>query len=196
MKQNSKLDESYQQAVREAADVIKRGGVILYPTDTVWGLGCDATNEEAVQRIFKIKQRAESKAMLLLIDTDAKLPGLVREVPEIAYALIDAAIKPLTIIYPGGRNVAPSLLPEEKSIGIRITREAFSQALCKAVRVPVVSTSANLSGDPTPRTFKEISETIKSAVDYIVPIRQEETTPAQPSEIIALGVSGEVKVIR
>ena len=190
------LPKDYKDAVRKAAEIIKKGGVILYPTDTIWGLGCDATNEQAVQRIYQIKKRAESKSMLILIDTDAKLPGLMEEVPFIAYDLIDAAIKPLTIIYPKGRNVAPSLLPEERTIGIRITQETFSQALCKAIRVPLVSTSANISGDPSPTTFSEISDEIKEAVDYVVPIRQQEAEPAKASEIIALGIHGEVKIIR
>ncbi len=196
MKQLTNLTDEYKIALREAADVIKKGGVILYPTDTIWGLGCDATNEDAVQRIYQIKKRSESKSMLILIDSDAKLPGLVQEVPAIAYDLIDAAVNPLTIIYPKGRNVAPSLLPEEQTIGIRITRETFSQALCKAVRVPLVSTSANISGTPAPSVFADITDEIKNAVDYIVPLRQQETIPAKASEIIALGLHGEVKIIR
>ncbi|MBB6275257.1 L-threonylcarbamoyladenylate synthase [Porphyromonas circumdentaria] len=196
MKQIEPLTNDYKQAVREAAEVVKKGGIILYPTDTIWGLGCDATNEQAVQRIYKIKKRAESKSMLILIDTDAKLSGLMEEVPSIAYDLIDASVSPLTIIYPKGRNVAPSLLSEERTIGIRITKEAFSQALCKAIRVPLVSTSANLSGDSSPSIFSEISSEIKEAVDYIVPVRQKETTPAKASQIIALGIHGEVKIIR
>ena len=187
--QRNTLTEEYKKAVQEASKVVKAGGIILYPTDTIWGLGCDATNEEAVQRIF-------TKAMLLLIDSDAKLPGLVREVPDIAYQLIDAAVSPLTLIYPGGRNVAPSLIAPEGTLGIRITHEAFSQALCAAIRVPLVSTSANLSGQPAPKIFAEISEEIKAAVDYVVPVRQDECTPARPSEIISIGLGGEVKILR
>ena len=184
--QRNTLTEEYKKAVQEASKVVKAGGIILYPTDTIWGLGCDATNEEAVQRIFTLKGRAESKAMLLLIDSDAKLPGLVREVPDIAYQLIDA----------GGRNVASSLIAPEGTLGIRITHEAFSRALCAAVRVPLVSTSANLSGQPAPKIFAEISEEIKAAVDYVVPVRQDECTPARPSEIISIGLGGEVKILR
>lgn len=194
--QRNTLTEEYKKALREAASVIKKGGIILYPTDTIWGLGCDATNEEAVQRIFTLKKRAESKAMLLLIDTDAKLPGLVRQVPDIAYQLIDAAVAPLTLIYPEGRNVAPSLISEEGTLGIRITHETFSNALCAMVRVPLVSTSANISGEPSPQTFSAISEEIKAGVDYIVPVRQEESAPTRPSEIIAIGAGGEVKILR
>ncbi len=194
--QRNTLTEEYKRAVQEASKVVKAGGIILYPTDTIWGLGCDATNEEAVQRIFTLKGRAESKAMLLLIDSDAKLRGLVREVPDIAYQLIDAAVSPLTLIYPGGRNVASSLIAPEGTLGIRITHEAFSRALCAAVRVPLVSTSANLSGQPAPKIFAEISEEIKAAVDYVVPVRQDECTPARPSEIISIGLGGEVKILR
>lgn len=194
--EHSTLPESYKKAVDEAAEVIRKGGVILYPTDTIWGLGCDATNEKAVERIYSIKQRAESKAMILLVDSDAKIQGLVREVPDIAWQLIDAAISPLTIIYPGGRNVAPQLLPPEGTIGIRITQEIFSQALCKKIRVPLVSTSANISGTPSPQSFVDISEEIIHAVDYVVPVRQNEYAPQRASEIIAVGLGGEIKVLR
>ncbi len=190
------MNEDLKNIAKETAQHIKDGKVILYPTDTIWGLGCDATNEKAVQRIYEIKKRTDEKKMLLLIDTDAKLPGLVDQVPDIAYNLIDVAVNPLTIIYPNGKNVAPSLLSPEKTIGIRITKEAFSHLLCQMARVPIVSTSANISGTPFPSCFSEISEEIKNAVDYIVPIYQNRKDKMQPSEIIALGTSGEVKVIR
>ncbi|KXB37304.1 Sua5/YciO/YrdC/YwlC family protein [Bacteroidales bacterium KA00251] len=190
------LSKEWQAAVLEAAKVVKAGGVILYPTDTIWGIGCDATNEKAVERIFTIKERPSNKAMLLLIDSDAKLPWLVKEVPSIAYDLIDSAVHPLTIIYPGARHVAPALIPEEGTLGIRITRELFSQSLCKNIGVPLVSTSANLSGHPSPRTFAEIDPEIIHRVDYVVPVRQNETAPHTPSEIIKLGVHNEVEIIR
>lgn len=185
-----------KEDLEQAVLTMRKGGVILYPTDTIWGIGCDATNSEAVKRIYKIKQRSDSKAMLVLTDTDAKLPGLMREVPELAYDMIDMAIKPLTIIYPEARNIAPELIAEDGSIGIRLTKEIFSNALCKKMGVPIVSTSANISGQPSPKFFHQISEEVKSQVDYIVRFRQEDETGASPSQIIKLGIHGEIKVIR
>ena len=159
--------------IKKACQVMREGGVILYPTDTIWGIGCDATNEEAVRRVYEIKQRADSKAMLVLVDTPVKVDFYVQDVPEIAWDLIDLADKPLTIIYSGARNLAPNLLAEDGSVGIRVTNEAFSQRLCQQFRKAIVSTSANISGQPSPHNFSEISEEIKSAVDYIVSYRQE-----------------------
>lgn len=196
MNNKSVLPEQWKSIIKEAAEVVKRGGVILYPTDTIWGIGCDATNESAVKRIYEIKKRSDHKAMLLLIDNDAKLGGLVQEIPSMAYDLIDMSTKPLTIIYQGAKNVAPSLLGEDGSVGIRITQEPFSKALCAAVRVPLVSTSANLSGEKSPQTFQDIQEEIKKQVDYIVPIRQEETDVKQASTIISLGIHNEIKILR
>ena len=194
--EKEELSVEAREAIREAVRVLRGGGVILYPTDTIWGIGCDATNEAAVKRVFEIKHRPTSKAMLLLIDSDAKLPGLVREVPSIAYDLIDVAVRPLTLIYPGARNVAPELIAEDGSVGIRITREPFSRALCRVAGVPLVSTSANVSGEPSASCYAEISAEILQAVDYIVPVRQEEPSGAHASEIIAVGVDGSVKIIR
>ena len=182
--------------ITNAIKVLQEGGVILYPTDTIWGIGCDATNEAAVERIFNIKKRADSKAMLLLADSPAKLGYYIEEVPDMAWDLIELATKPLTIIYPGGRNLAKNLLADDGSVGIRITREPFSHRLCERFRKPIVSTSANLSGDPAPTFFAEIADEVKEAVDYIVTYRRDDTAPAQPSGIIKLGVRGEIKVIR
>ena len=142
-----------KEEVKKAVEVMRRGGVILYPTDTVWGIGCDATNAEAIARIYEIKRRVESKSMIVLVDSEVKVDGYVREVPDIAWDLIEVADKPLTIIYDGAKNLPENLVAEDGSIAIRITRERFSQELCKMMRVPVVSTSANVSGEPTPRTF-------------------------------------------
>ena len=179
-----------------AIKVLQEGGVILYPTDTIWGIGCDATNEAAVERIFNIKQRADSKAMLLLADSPAKLNYYVKEVPDLAWDLIELSTKPLTIIYPGARNLAKNLLAEDGSVGIRITQEVFSHHLCERFRKPIVSTSANLSGQAAPAFFAEIADEIKDAVDYIVEYRRTDNIPAQPSGIIKLGTGGEIKVIR
>lgn len=194
--QRALLPKEWQEVVREAAKVIQSGGVILYPTDTIWGIGCDATNEDAVKRVFEIKERPSNKSMLLLLDNEAKLPWLVKEVPSMAYDLIECAVHPLTIIYPGARHVAPQLISEEGTIGIRITEEAFSKSLCKAIGVPLVSTSANLSGQPSPRYFAEINPEVIARVDYVVPVRQDETIPHTPSEIIKLGIHNEVEIIR
>ena len=176
--------------------MLRRGGVILYPTDTVWGLGCDATNSAAVRRLEEIKQRPAGQPMLLLLESEAKLPYYVQEVPPIAYDLIDAAVRPLTLIYPGARRIAPELPAADGSIGIRITREEVSAALCAALRAPLVSTSANISGHPTPQNFAQIEEELKAKVDYIVPLRQDEPANPTPSEIIKIGTGGQVTLIR
>ena len=175
---------------------MREGGVILYPTDTIWGIGCDATNEDAVRRVYEIKQRQDSKAMLVLVDSSVKVDFYVQDVPEVAWDLIDLADKPLTIIYSGARNLAANLLAEDGSVGIRVTNEDFSKRLCQQFRKAVVSTSANISGQPSPRNFSEISEEVKQAVDYIVGYRQDEVGHPKPSSIIKLGKGGEVKIIR
>ena len=163
---------------------MREGGVILYPTDTIWGIGCDATNEDAVRRVYEIKQRQDSKAMLVLVDSSVKVDFYVRDVPEVAWDLIDLADKPLTIIYSGARNLAANLLAEDGSVGIRVTNEDFSKRLCQQFRKAIVSTSANISGQPSPKNFSEISEEVKSAVDYIVVYRQEEMSNTKPSSLI------------
>lgn len=175
---------------------MREGGVILYPTDTIWGIGCDATNEDAVRRVYEIKQRQDSKAMLVLVDSSVKVDFYVRDVPEVAWDLIDLADKPLTIIYSGARNLAANLLAEDGSVGIRVTNEDFSKRLCQQFRKAIVSTSANISGQPSPKNFSEISEEVKSAVDYIVGYRQEEMSNPKPSSIIKLDKGGVVKIIR
>lgn len=184
------------EEIKKACQVMREGGVILYPTDTIWGIGCDATNEEAVRRVYEIKRRADSKAMLVLVDSAVKVDFYVQDVPEVAWDLIEMADKPLTIIYSGARNLAPNLLAEDGSVGIRVTGEEFSKRLCQQFRKAIVSTSANVSGQPSPQNFSEISEEIKSAVDYIVDYRREETTQAKPSSIIKLDKGGVIKIIR
>ena len=184
--------DDFQEALR----VLQCGGVILYPTDTVWGLGCDARNEAAVQRLFALKQRADAKAMLCLVDMPGRISSYVAEVPEMAWDLIEYATRPLTIIYPGGRNVAPALIAEDGSLGIRVCADKFCQDLVARLRAPLVSTSANISGAPAPRSFYEVSDEIRNGVDYVVKYRQAEDTDALPSSIIKLGLHNEVKVIR
>lgn len=175
---------------------MREGGVILYPTDTIWGLGCDASCADAVRRIFEIKHRNDSKSMLVLLDNDAKLNFYVEKVPDLAYDLMDMSEKPLTIIYDGARNLAPQLIAEDGSVGIRITKEFFSRDLCARMRGAIVSTSANVSGELSPVNFCEISKEIIDAVDYVVEYRRDDTSKAKPSSIIKLGESGLVKVIR
>ncbi len=182
--------------IKEACQVMNNGGVILYPTDTIWGLGCDATNPEAVKRIYDIKQRMDSKAMLVLVDSAVKVDFYVDEVPDVAWDLIELSDKPLTIIYSGARNLAENLLAEDGSVGIRVTTETFSQQLCRRFRKAIVSTSANISGQPSPANFAEISEQIKQSVDYIVKYRQDDMNRPKPSSIIKLGKGGLIKVIR
>ena len=179
--------------IKKACEVLQKGGVILYPTDTVWGIGCDATNEEAVRRVYEIKKRADSKAMLVLVDSPVKVDFYVKDVPVVAWDLIEMATRPLTIIYDGARNLAPNLRAEDGSVGIRVTNEEFSRQLCFRFRKAIVSTSANISGEPAAAVFSEISEEILNAVDYVVDYRREETGHPKPSSIIRLGAGGVVK---
>ncbi len=182
--------------IKAAIETLQKGGVILYPTDTIWGIGCDACNEEAVKRIYAIKKRIDSKSMLVLMENAALLERYVDEVPEIAYDLIELTDKPLTIIFDGARALAKNLIADDGSIGIRITSEAFSSELIRRFKRPVVSTSANISGNPSPACFDEIDQEIIDSVDYVVRFRQEDTQKAVPSSIMKLGRSGEIKIIR
>lgn len=182
--------------VKKACEVMNAGGVILYPTDTVWGIGCDATNEDAVRRVYEIKKRADSKAMLVLVDTAVKVDFYVNDVPPVAWDLIELSDKPLTIIYSDARNLASNLLAEDGSVGIRVTNETFSKRLCQQFRKAIVSTSANVSGQPGAANFSEITEEIKNAVDYVVEFRQEDMSRPKPSSIIKLDKGGVIKIIR
>ena len=188
--------KNIDEDVVAALEVLKRGGVILYPTDTVWGIGCDATRSDAVKRSFEIKKRADSKAMIVLVDSAERIDRYVEEVPDVALQLIDVAVRPTTIVYDGARNVARELVADDGSIGIRVTTDEFSRKLCRALRRPLVSTSANVSGEPTARFFSEISVEIKSAVDYIATTRRNDTTPSQPSCVIKVSSGGVIKILR
>lgn len=190
------LPKEWRDDIREAINVMNKGGVILYPTDTIWGIGCDATNEEAVRKVYAIKHRIDSKALITLVDSDVKIAAYVREVPEVAWDLIEYAEKPLTIIYDNARNLAPNLLAEDGSAGIRVTREPFSRELCMRMKRAVVSTSANISGQAAPKNFSDISEEIKQAVDYICTSRRDEMKNPPASSIIKLGAGAEVTIIR
>ncbi len=185
-----------QDDIKKAIEVLKSGGIILYPTDTVWGIGCDATNEEAVKKIYELKQRDDSKSMLILLDNPSKLQTYVQDVADIAWDLIDLTDKPLTIIFDGAKNLATNLIAEDGSIGIRVTSELFSRELCKQFRKPIVSTSANISGEPTPKLFSNISDSIINGVDYVVNYRRKENKAGEPSGILKLGKDGTIKIIR
>lgn len=189
------MNDKIKEEIRKTLEVLKKGGIILYPTDTIWGLGCDATNAEAVQRIYELKKRADNKSMLVLLDDAGKIASYA-DVPAIALDLIEVADKPTTIIYPGAKRLAPNLIAEDGTIGIRITTEEFTKSLLSRFNRPLVSTSANVSGQPSPRFFDEISETIKDGVDYIVNYRRNEHKAAAPSSIIKLGMGGEIQIIR
>ena len=207
---NKKTPERYDKDdLQEAVRVLREGGVIVYPTDTVWGIGCDATNEEAVRKIYAIKQREDSKSMLVLLDAPGKLQGYVDEIPPAAWDLLDCTIpdphddalpeqpiRPLTIIYPGAKNLAYNLIAEDGSIGIRITQEPFSKALCQQLHHPIVSTSANISGEPTAKNFRQISQAILDGADYVCRFRRNDTAEKKPSSIIKIGKNNEVTVIR
>ncbi len=190
------MKPSFADDIAKALEVLRSGGIILYPTDTIWGLGCDATNPKVVKRIYDIKQREDAKSMLILMENPNLLNSYITEVPEIAWDLIEVAESPLTIIYPGAKNLALNLLSQDGSVGIRITNEAFTRQLIQRFRKPVVSTSANISGQKSPRNFNEISDEIKRAVDYIVGYRQDDFSIANPSGIIKLGVGGQIEIIR
>jgi L-threonylcarbamoyladenylate synthase len=182
--------------VEKAALVLKNGGTILYPTDTVWGLGCDATNKKAVEKIFKIKKRAESKSMIILVDNVTRIHRHVKTIPEVAYDLIDHADTPLTIIYPDSAGLAENVVAEDGSVAIRVVKDEFCRLLIRKLNRPIVSTSANISNEPTAAIFKEISEAILTDVDYIVNLRQDETEKAKPSSIIKIKANGEFTIIR
>jgi L-threonylcarbamoyladenylate synthase len=186
-----KLDKDIEAAL----EVLSNGGTILYPTDTIWGIGCDATNEKAVERIYEIKKREDKEGMLVLLDSAERLDRYV-DIPDVAWELIDIADKPLTIIYPGARNLASNLLAGDGSVGIRIVKDSFCTKLIRQFRKPLVSTSANISGGKSPQIFSEISKEIINSVDYVVKYRQDDLKRVKPSGIIKLGLKGEVKVIR
>lgn len=185
-----------QEDIKNAIEVMKRGGVILYPTDTVWGIGCDATNAEAVAKVYKIKKRDDSKALICLVDSDARLQRYVRNVPNVAWDILDIATKPTTIILDGAINLAPNLIAEDGSIALRITKEPFSHELCYRFQKPLVSTSANISGEPAAANYNDISQELLDAVDYVCFSRRQEHKPHTPSSIIKLKEDGEVTIIR
>ena len=189
-----------EEDIKKAVETMRKGGVILYPTDTVWGIGCDATNAEAVKRIYEIKQRDDSKALICLVDSDARMQRYFRTVPDVAWQLIDSLKegdgKPTTLILDAAINLAENLIAEDGSVGMRITNEPFSKELCYRFQKAIVSTSANISGEPAAQNYGDIDPRILEAVDYVCWSRRQEHKPHTPSSIIKLKENGEVTIIR
>ncbi len=183
------------EEVHNAYEVLKDGGIILYPTDTVWGIGCDATNQEAVAKIFALKRRAETQSMIVLMNGEKMIYNVFKEIPEAAWQIMDLSEKPTTIILDNPRNVAPNLISADKSLGMRIVKEPFCYKLMERMKKPLVSTSANISGQPTPLSYKEISQEIIKGVDYVVNLHREKVG-GKPSAIIKLTNDSQVKILR
>lgn len=186
----------FDDDLKACIDVLKAGGLILYPTDTIWGIGCDATNPEAVKKVYALKQRDDHKALIVLVDSADRLDHYIVDVPRMAYELIDVAVKPLTIVYEGAFNMAQNLMGENDSVGIRVTSEPFSHRLCQLLGHPLVSTSANVSGQPAAATFDQINKSIVNGVDYVVNYRRDDNKTHEPSNIIRLNSDGTFKIIR
>jgi L-threonylcarbamoyladenylate synthase len=186
----------FEDDIRESLAVLRNGGVILYPTDTIWGLGCDPTNQAAVEKIFSIKSREQGKSLLILVDGEAMVERYVTDVPEIAWELAGVSDEPLTIIYPSGKNLAPGVCGDDGSIGIRICHDVFCIELLKRLRKPLVSTSANFSGKPSPANFTEIEKSVIDAADYVVRYRQDDRRKYSSSPVIKLNPDGSIKIIR
>ncbi len=190
------ISNHMEEEIKNALEVLRKGGSLLYPTDTVWGLGCDARNKEAVNKIYKLKQRAEYKSMVILVCDEKMLNRYVKDVPAIAWDLIETATRPLTIIYPGARMLAENVIAADGSVGIRLVKDEFCKNLIHKFGKPIVSTSANISGEPAPSSFKDIKLDVLNKVDYIVNYRQKEINNTQPSSIIKVALNGEIKIIR
>lgn len=187
----------FREEIKSSVEVLRKGGVILYPTDTIWGLGCDASDEKGVERICSIKRRPESKSMIILVDSAAMLERYTTEAPDIAFELIEVADGPLTLVLPAKAGlIAPQLISDDGFIGVRICRDDFCSSLIAKLRKPIVSTSANISGSPPPAIYDEISEEIKTGVDYIVNYRQNDTGRATPSPVIKILPNGTIEILR
>ena len=189
-------NQQYEKDVRNAVEVMRKGGVILYPTDTVWGIDCDATNPDAVKRVFEIKQREDSKALICLVDSEARLQRYVRDVPNVAWDIIELSTNPVTIILDGASNLAHNVMAEDGSVAMRVTKEPFSNLLCYRFQKAIVSTSANISGQPPAANYRDIAPELLEAVDYVCTSRRQEKRPHTPSSIIRLRPNGEVEVVR
>ncbi|NQD69125.1 threonylcarbamoyl-AMP synthase [Sphingobacterium shayense] len=185
-----------KEDLSQALDTLRNGGLILCPTDTIWGIGCDATNEEAVRKVYALKGRDSTKSMIILLHNDNQLTSYVREIPEVAYELIEYSSKPLTIVYSNAKNLAPNVIAEDGSIGIRIVNHPFCEQLLQRFRKPIVSTSANISGDRSPANFDEISQEIINGVDYVVQYGQDITVDGKSSTVMKLDPSGKFEFLR
>lgn len=190
------MKNEYDDDIKKALVVMRNGGVILYPTDTVWGLGCDATNAKAIERVFQIKNRTDSKSMIVLVNSSDMLTRYVADIPPVALDMVEITDSPLTVVYDKGRSLAPGVTAEDGSVGIRVCLDPFCDALIMALRKPLVSTSANISGEPAPAIFDEISDEIKNAVDYICSYRQDDRSRVKPSSVIRISANGAVKILR
>jgi len=182
--------------IKNCLDSLRKGEIILYPTDTIWGLGCDPTNAAAVEKIYRIKSRSTTKNLIILVNGELMLERYVKEVPDIAFELANVSETPLTLIYPSGRNLAEGVCNEDGSVGIRICNDKFCNELINRFRKPVVSTSANFSGKPSPQNFAEIDPSIIDAVDYVVKYRQDDAGKKPASSIIKIDPGGTIKIIR
>lgn len=197
MKKLIQQDPIIEVQLKRAVSVIKEGGVILYPTDTIWGIGCDATNSEAVSKIYKIKHREDSKALVTLVSDLDMLARYVEQIPAIALDLIEVNDAPMTLIYPKAQGLAHNAIASDGSIAIRIPMNNFCRQLCRKARVPIISTSANISEEPSPKNFLSISEEIKGSVDHIVPpFVEEKNSTHKASQIIKVELDGSIKIIR
>lgn len=190
------MDDAFNQELANCLAALRSGGVIVYPTDTVWGIGCDATNDDAVRKVFAIKQRPDSKALITLVESVAALERVVPEVPEVAYQLLEAAVDPLTVVYDRGVGVSPLLLADDGTVGVRVTSERFSSELCRRLRRPIVSTSVNISGCTPPHGFPEINPDILDKVDYVCRWGQDRPWASKPSTVIRLSRGGLFKILR
>jgi L-threonylcarbamoyladenylate synthase len=189
-------DINFEEDLKNSLKVLREGGVILYPTDTVWGLGCDATSVSAVEKIYKIKSREETKSLIILVDGPGMLERYVKDIPEVVFQITEVSDSPLTIIYPAGKNLAQGVCSEDGSVGIRISNDDFCSELIRRFRKPVVSTSANISGRPSPSNFDGIGETIKAAADYVVKYRQDDRRKYSVSPVIKVEKNNVFKIIR
>jgi len=190
------MEHVSREDLNKALETLKNGGLILYPTDTIWGIGCDATNAEAVEKVFAIKGREHQKSLIVLLHNDSQLAGYVNDIPEVAYELIEYTEKPLTIVYSNAKNLAPNVVAADGSIGIRIVRHPFCEQLLQRFRKPIVSTSANISGEVSPSCFEEISQVVKSRVDYIVEYGQDDNSHGKSSTVMKLDPSGKFEFLR
>lgn len=187
---------NYTDIIHKAIEVLKNGGTILYPTDTIWGLGCDATNEKAVEKIFKLKHRADNKSLIVLVDNDVKLERYIKEVPDVAWQIIEYASKPTTLILDGAMGLAKNVIAQDGSVGVRICKHPFCSQLLQKFTKPIVSTSANISGEPSPQAFHEISDDIKKNIDLIIDLPEFYISKNPASSIIKIMQNLQVKVLR